>query len=437
MDFPVAGFLLLSPKPVMPPELELYDTSICTIRDFRDIQIAISKGTIDFTENKRWVAAKRMLDESDPQKTILPVLLADSTKEQRGIMAWGRASKIEVTDSQTRIMLEDIKEIPARPLISALCCQRTQEFLSSEDQRNYRIVDTPEFVYDAPKTFLLTWNPKKDVPIERLQKIRQELIEGESSELDWTCYSTNKARPGDRFLMLRLGGEPRGIVGCGWLRSYSEASEDDHTPRANILWDWIVDLDQPLNPRTIAGAEGYKWSPQQSGTELNEEISETVWLAWVAWVERDGERLGDLLHPEFLKDEDKSQFSELVVESSENTVSSLEGRFIESWSKRRERDPTNRARCLARYEARCMVCDMSFLEEYGEIGLNFIHVHHEQPLGGVTHADGVLYHASDDLKPVCPNCHAMLHNGLDARKGEVRTIAELRDIRVQAKARMT
>lgn len=422
----------------MPTEPELHDTAIVTIRHYRDIQQAIKKGRIDFTENVRWVAAEKMLKELDPEVTVLPVLLADATSEQRGIMAWGIASKITITGSQTRIILRDVKEILSRPLISTLYCQSTEDYLSREDQRNYRIVDTPPYVYDAPKTFLLTWNPKKQVSIEQFQAVRQTLIEGKSSEWTWTCYSTQKAMPGDRFLMLRLGGEPRGIVGCGWLRSYSDVSEENDTPHADILWDWMVDPEAPLNPLTIPGADQYRWSPQKSGgMELHEDISETVWEAWIAWTQKDIDALPPLLSENDPEDEDEASLSSVLSDSDEcapeDTASSLEGRLIESWSTRRERDPANRALCLSLHEPRCVVCEMSFLEEYGEIGRDFIHVHHERPLAGADADKGDDYHAGDDLKPVCPNCHAMLHRGLDARQGQVRSISELRSLRAAAK----
>jgi len=49
---------------------------------------------------------------------------------------------------------------------------------------------------------------------------------------------------------------------------------------------------------------------------------------------------------------------------------------------------------------------MSFEQRYGPIGKGFIHVHHKKPLASreVYNLDPV-----EDLVPVCPNCHAMLH----------------------------
>ncbi len=50
---------------------------------------------------------------------------------------------------------------------------------------------------------------------------------------------------------------------------------------------------------------------------------------------------------------------------------------------------------------------MSFGAVYGPVADGFIHVHHLRPLsqaGGAHAVDPV-----EDLRPVCPNCHAVLH----------------------------
>ena len=50
---------------------------------------------------------------------------------------------------------------------------------------------------------------------------------------------------------------------------------------------------------------------------------------------------------------------------------------------------------------------MDFEETYGETGKDYIHVHHITPLSDI----GERYKLDPvkDLRPVCPNCHAMIH----------------------------
>jgi len=72
-----------------------------------------------------------------------------------------------------------------------------------------------------------------------------------------------------------------------------------------------------------------------------------------------------------------------------------------------ERDPRARLACVAKYGTTCFVCDFDFAAVYGEIGAGYIHVHHLVPLSAI----GTEYELDPiaDLRPVCPNCHAMLH----------------------------
>jgi len=74
---------------------------------------------------------------------------------------------------------------------------------------------------------------------------------------------------------------------------------------------------------------------------------------------------------------------------------------------RYERSRINRAACIEIHGLRCKVCDIYFREAYGEIGEGFIHVHHIIPVSLMARQSVV--DPKEDLIPVCPNCHAMLH----------------------------
>ena len=74
-----------------------------------------------------------------------------------------------------------------------------------------------------------------------------------------------------------------------------------------------------------------------------------------------------------------------------------------------ERNRQARRECLAYWGYNCHVCGMSFAARYGPVGKEFIHVHHLVPLASVKKSYRV--NGKEDLRPVCPNCHAMLHHG--------------------------
>lgn len=72
-----------------------------------------------------------------------------------------------------------------------------------------------------------------------------------------------------------------------------------------------------------------------------------------------------------------------------------------------ERNPKARQECIEHYGAICFVCSFDFKASYGEIGNGFIHVHHLIPLSEIRQQyelDPIR-----DLRPVCPNCHGIIH----------------------------
>jgi 5-methylcytosine-specific restriction protein A len=73
-----------------------------------------------------------------------------------------------------------------------------------------------------------------------------------------------------------------------------------------------------------------------------------------------------------------------------------------------ERCTKARKICISHWGTSCAVCDMSFEKVYGDIGKDFIHVHHLMPLS--LNKKSKKIDPKKDLRPVCPNCHAMLHS---------------------------
>jgi 5-methylcytosine-specific restriction enzyme A len=73
-----------------------------------------------------------------------------------------------------------------------------------------------------------------------------------------------------------------------------------------------------------------------------------------------------------------------------------------------ERNPKARSICIAHWGCRCVICSFDFNKIYGQMGSGFIHVHHLIPVAEI----GMSYQIDPikDLRPVCPNCHAMLHS---------------------------
>lgn len=86
-----------------------------------------------------------------------------------------------------------------------------------------------------------------------------------------------------------------------------------------------------------------------------------------------------------------------------------------------ERNPINRKLCLLAHGYRCKVCGLLFEEKYGNIGKDYIEVHHLKPVSQV----GPDYKIDpiNDLVPICSNCHSMVH-----RRNPPFTVEELKEI---------
>jgi len=77
-----------------------------------------------------------------------------------------------------------------------------------------------------------------------------------------------------------------------------------------------------------------------------------------------------------------------------------------------ERNPKARKQCIEFYGLICRVCDFDFEKKYGALGRGFIHVHHLRDLASIEKEYEI--DPIKDLRPVCPNCHAMLHKSKPA-----------------------
>lgn len=128
-------------------------------------------------------------------------------------------------------------------------------------------------------------------------------------------------------------------------------------------------------------------------------------------LDSDNQNEEPVFNDEKLPEELPDEISEQLFEGAKKTIT------INAY----ERSTEAREQCIEHWKTICAVCDFDFEESYGELGKGFIHVHHLKPISQI----GNTYQVDpiNDLRPVCPNCHAMLH-----RQKETLTIEELKTI---------
>jgi predicted restriction endonuclease len=87
----------------------------------------------------------------------------------------------------------------------------------------------------------------------------------------------------------------------------------------------------------------------------------------------------------------------------------VEGAKVQVRLEKHERNPELRKACIAHYGYVCQVCGLDFTKAYGDLGKEFIEVHHLTPISTIDGEHEV--DPIEDLVPLCSNCHSMIHRG--------------------------
>lgn len=120
-------------------------------------------------------------------------------------------------------------------------------------------------------------------------------------------------------------------------------------------------------------------------------------------------------------DEQKKVFSQTLWNGLSQTVATwandiqlndattaIEGEAIDNRVVVYKRDAGLRERCLREKGRKCYICGFEPTKKYGDGFENIIEVHHVNPVSA-----GVRETTLNDLIPVCPNCHRVLHSKVD------------------------
>ncbi|HQU44294.1 MAG: HNH endonuclease [Planctomycetia bacterium 21-64-5] len=102
----------------------------------------------------------------------------------------------------------------------------------------------------------------------------------------------------------------------------------------------------------------------------------------------------------------------LLPEEIAATTPLVEGAVFRVSVNAYERNAEARRRCIEAHGTTCCICGFSFGDVYGEVAEGYIHVHHLRPLSEISGEYAV--DPVHDLRPLCPNCHAVLHRRIPA-----------------------
>lgn len=245
--------------------------------------------------------------------------------------------------------------------------------------------------YKFMNAYLYVWNPDK-WPWHDLPSAINSVNNGEPYDIYWSCGVTKRIRRGDIFFLMRLGVEPKGIIGFGYVLSepYALSHWDEQKGaagktalRTNLCFKALSDRPIMTLEALVDRFPNHKWTPQAGGQSIPDHISEEI-LSLMR-----SDRSFDLLpSPEEVK---------LYIEGIPKTIT------YRTYS----RSAKARQMCLDHHGYDCAVCGFNFLAEYGELGADYIEVHHLKPIADI--AEEYEIDPIKDLRPVCSNCHSMLH----------------------------
>lgn len=112
------------------------------------------------------------------------------------------------------------------------------------------------------------------------------------------------------------------------------------------------------------------------------------------------------------------------TETTNNHETFWEGNETSKLTTQYERNPEARQKCLDEYGYSCQACEFDFAKVYGQLGEQFIHVHHLIPVSA--RKKPYRLNPKTDLIPLCPNCHAMSHKRIPPYSiGELQQIIEM------------
>ena len=104
----------------------------------------------------------------------------------------------------------------------------------------------------------------------------------------------------------------------------------------------------------------------------------------------------------------KSKKSNIILDENTSIVyNDKEGGIVEYYTTKYERHEKYRREAIRLHGLSCEICGFNFFDTYGNLGHNYIEVHHRVSLHTLN--EEVIPNPETDMVCVCSNCHRMLH----------------------------
>ena len=260
--------------------------------------------------------------------------------------------------------------------------------------------------------FVVTWNSEQEqIDDNEYQGWIIQTAEQKAPTVAWPMEQGGRnVAEGDDVMLFRQGHE-RGIIASGVAVEYTQAGARSGGLAKNFL---RVSLRAcvPYDDRM----------PVERLMQVTRDVSwDVVPASRILVTDRDAKSLREEWEHWLIELVSQVSGEEAGV-ANRSLVRKIEGAVTRVSVNRYERSRAARAACIDHHGAQCAACGLNFEYMYGDIGRGYIHVHHVVPVSQTV--DDYRLDPVKDLVPVCPNCHAMLHIGVE----EPRTVEHLRHL---------
>lgn len=369
-----------------------FEYSVYTIIQSDTIISMIRNNETAFTENKVWRSAYNFLQEAKSKKQTMYLVLAPAETTDY-LYAYAKIENIEILEDEeyTKVTFSELRRFANEDIPKTALVKMDGKPMSENYIRPYLLCKTSSVVKYI--------EAEPEIPILDLTKDQFHVALKNKNflsaiELEAIKYAQQKNNFSTAELSKHLGYKDYNAVNLliGKLgKKISNYYSVDLSRKSNSPGWWRIICDGEYR-------EGiFYWRIKK---EFLDALVETGWI--------------------------KYSEIDLSAESSAENAELLQTEFTEGCKKslatnRYERNIQARNACIKYYGAVCCVCGFDFEKVYGQIGKGFIHVHHGVEISAI----GSEYKVDPvkDLKPVCPNCHAMLH-----QKRPAYTVEELKDM---------
>jgi 5-methylcytosine-specific restriction protein A len=258
-------------------------------------------------------------------------------------------------------------------------------------------------------TYLLTWNPNRfDWHNHTAYPLSSSIKLVKQGRLfrAWTCGSkergTTKVREGDRLFLYRAHKKPYGIVGLGKAASDIYEGADDRC--VDIKFQFLLDPEQHdfVKYTVPQGHQNMCTEVKPRETKQFKVIERKLRVLW-NYARKHGGYPKE--YRQISRGKRGGHGKRIMPPTSHNgDQSQWEGGGRPVMLTRPERSRKNRAACIEHYKCKCNICGFDFKKIYGDLGADFIQVHHKKGLSRKR-----MVNPRKDMIPVCPNCHAVIH----------------------------